>query len=335
MNVGLLQDATKARGNHTSICDSNLSQNQHLNSPYSTESGQNSQPPTSQPIQRTSALCSHNQQVVFLQTASAVIQRPGESRTCLRIRLILDGGSQRSYLSERAQNVLKLEPTGNQSLSIATFGSNKSNTKVCPIVDVGLHLRGYPSMMLSVYVVPTICEPLVSQPIAACVKQHPHLLGLELADCSSTDSSMPIDMLIGSDYYWELVTGSTCRGASGPMAIHTKLGWVLSGPSSNNVYDNCAVNLTVTHVLHTGTTESLHDLEDQLRAFWELEALGIQGEEGTLCNQFEKVVRFDRGRTLTMEGVPRSTTRQLSTVCNQTARFTPPATSRLSSSQEV
>ena len=39
------------RKHHTSICDSNLSQNQHLNSPYSTESGQNSQIPTPQPIQ--------------------------------------------------------------------------------------------------------------------------------------------------------------------------------------------------------------------------------------------------------------------------------------------
>ena len=43
---------------------------------------------------------------------------------------------------------------------------------------------------------------------------------------------MPIDILIGSDYYWQLVTGSICRGTSGPVAVHTKLGWVLSGPSS-------------------------------------------------------------------------------------------------------
>ena len=277
---------------HTSICDSSFSQNQQENSPSSTGSGQNPRMSSSQPTQPTSALVSHNQQVVFLQTACAVIHLPGVLNTCLRIRLVLDGGSQRSYLSKRARNALKLQPTRSQSLSIATFGSNRSNTKVCPVVEVGLQLRGYPSMMLSVYVVPTICEPLASQPVAACVKQYPHLRGLELADCSSTDPSMPIDMLIGSDYYWELVTGSICRGANGPTAIHTKLGWVLSGPSSHDVRSNCAVNLTVTHVLHTGTTEPLQELNEQLRAFWELEALGIQGEESTLHNQFEKVVRF-------------------------------------------
>ena len=108
---------------------------------------------------------------------------------------------------------------------------------------------------------------------------------------------MPIDMLIGSDYYWELVTESICRGASGPMAIHTQ-SWVGYCQVHHPMMCMTIVllNLNVTHVLHTGTTESLHDLKEQLQAFWELEALGIQGEEGTLYNQYEKVVRFDSGR---------------------------------------
>ena len=64
-----------------------------------------------------------------------------------------------------------------------------------------------------------------------CVSQHPHLSSLKLADSSAKASNVLIDMLVGSDYYWQLVTGSTCRGASGPVTVHTKLGWVLSGRS--------------------------------------------------------------------------------------------------------
>ena len=141
---------------HTSICDSNFSQNQQVNSPYSTGSGQKSKIPASQPTQPTSALFPQPTSCVS-PNACAVIHLPGGSHSCLRIRLILDGGSQRSYLSERARNVLKLQSTGSQSLSIATFGSNRSSIKVCPVVEVGLQLRGYPSMMLSVYVVPNNC----------------------------------------------------------------------------------------------------------------------------------------------------------------------------------
>lgn len=149
-------------------------------------------------------------------------------------------------------------------------------------------------MSLSVYVVPTICEPLVGH--STCVRQYPHLLGLELADIHGTESRMPIDMLIGSDYYWELVTGSICRGVNGPIAIHTKLGWVLSGPSAHGETGCCAMNLSVTHVLRVDTCSAEPTLEDQLRAFWELEALGIQDKEKTLYDSFTEAVKFENGR---------------------------------------
>ena len=62
---------------------------------------------------------------------------------------------------------------------------------------------------------------------------------------------MLVDVLIGSDYYWEFVTGSVCRGVSGTAAIHTKLGRVLSGPSHDKLeLDHCAINLNVPHMLH-------------------------------------------------------------------------------------
>ena len=145
--------------------------------------------------------------------------------------------------------------------------------KICHTVNVErlpLHV--------SLYVVPTICEPLVGQPIAACTEQHPHLLGLELANFSS----LSVDVFIGSDYYWELVTGSVCRGSNGPTAAKT--GQVLSGPSSHSEPNQCNVNLSVTHVLHVETfSDDLScTLDDQLRAFCELESLGIQDKEKTV-----------------------------------------------------
>ena len=245
----------------------------------------------------TSTFCSDNVQSVFLQTARATIYHPGNPQLSLEVRLILDGGSQKSYISERARDLLDLEATEEQSLSIATFGSNKGSTKVCPIVNVGMCLKGPSFMSLSLYVIPTICEPLVGQPITACVNQYPHLLGLELADSLSPESSMPVDLLIGSDYYWQLVTGNIQRGANGPIAVHTKLGWVLSGPFSHNEPGQCATNLSVTHVLHS-ESHSIEpcSLNDQLRAFWELESLGIQDEEKTLYDEFTGTIKFENGR---------------------------------------
>ena len=81
---------------------------------------------------------------MFLQTACAVIHHPSDPKISLEKRLILDGGSQNSFVSERVCDLLHLETVGQQSLSSATFGSSKGNEKVCPIVRAGLHLRGYP-----------------------------------------------------------------------------------------------------------------------------------------------------------------------------------------------
>ena len=37
------------------------------------------------------------------------------------------------------------------------------------------------------------------------------------------------DMLIGSDLYWNVLTGEILRGSGCPIAVNTRLGWVLSG----------------------------------------------------------------------------------------------------------
>ena len=147
-------------------------------------------------VPTTTALCSDDVQTNRLPPD------PSKSNVSMEVCLILDGGSQMSYLSERAIDRLKLEPTSLQSLSIATFGSSSRSKRVCPIVNVGVCLRGYPSMPLSLYVMSTIREPLVGQPISMCVSQHAHLLGLELADSSDNALNMLIDMLVGSNYYW-------------------------------------------------------------------------------------------------------------------------------------
>ena len=140
-------------------------------------------------------------------------------------------------------------------------------------------------MSLSLYVVPTICEPLVSQPITACVQQSKAFSGLDLAYHSDGESSLQVDMLIGSDYYWDIVTGSICKIEGGLTAVHTKLGWVLSV--------SCSVNLTTTHVLRVGSQlQEPRSLDEQLRSFWELESLGIQKEEKTLYDDFATRVAF-------------------------------------------
>ena len=136
-----------------------------------------------------------------------------------------------------------------------------------------------------------ICEPLAGQPISACIEENRHLASLDLADFSDGTSSLEVDILIGSDYYWSLVTGEVCRGNSGPIAIHTKLGWVLSGPIPLRESEQSSVNLITTHVLTADSLQpDLEPLDDVLRSFWELESLGICGPEKTVHDEFADTI---------------------------------------------
>ena len=88
---------------------------------------------------------------------------------------------------------------------------------------------------------------------------------MQLADDSDGNSNLKIDMLVGSDFYLELVTGRVIKGVCGPVAIQPKLGWVLCGPAQLEGSIQCVTNVVTTHVLKIEPQPmSNDDLESQL-----------------------------------------------------------------------
>ena len=99
-------------------------------------------------------------------------------------------------------------------------------------------------MKLSAYSVPLICEPFTGQSVALARHMYKHLNGIHLDDYSKGAEAAEGDILIGSDQYWQIVTGEVRRGESGPTALHTRMGWVLSGPIESSMRDyDPSVNL--------------------------------------------------------------------------------------------
>ena len=94
--------------------------------------------------------------------------------------------------------------------------------------------------------------------------------------------------VIGSDYYWSLVTGEVCRGNSGPIAIHTKLGWVLSGPTSLR-------DFITTHVLRYCNLNQNHcGTRCDRSGNWNLSAYVDQKK--TVHDEFVETITFKGGR---------------------------------------
>jgi len=102
--------------------------------------------------------------------------------------------------------------------------------------------------------------------------------------------------LIGSDHYWQIATWKVIQKENSPIAIHTHLGWVLSGPVAGFTTQGDTVSLHTTHVLHIGSSDSFERLDQSLKAFWELESLGITPAEPSVYEEFTSSIKFDNGR---------------------------------------
>ena len=115
-----------------------------------------------------------------------------------------------------------------ETLHLNTFGDNKHQRKSCQVFDLVLRGHANDETQISVLNFPVICSPL---PASVDILDYPHTRELDLADFFEGQGSQhdTIDVLIGSDYYWNIVTGETTRGDSGLVAINSVFRWMLSG----------------------------------------------------------------------------------------------------------
>lgn len=192
---------------------------------------------------------------------------------------------------------MNLSTSHTESLTIKPFGSSSGTTQVCNIVGVCISVDGDNDVTLSAISVPLISAPVQGQYLKHAVKNYSHLTNLKLADDCEGDA--PIDLLMGADQYWNLVTGGVIRGESGPTAIHTKLGWVLSGPVNEVASkSHSSANITTTHVLKCQvsaqpTASNTETLDKTLQQFWEIESLGIKPNESSVYDTFNQRISFD------------------------------------------
>ena len=141
--------------------------------------------------------------------------------------------------------------------------------------------------------VPHICEPIINS--AAALDQYPHLNSLELtADFELPNQIVP-DVLLGSDQHWSLLRGEVIKGNTGPTALSTHLGWILSGPAQ--VKEALVSHSTfVTHVLLAWNDFKQRSRERVTHSFWSLQSRGITEDKERVQGQFARHVSFQNGR---------------------------------------
>jgi len=92
------------------------------------------------------------------------------------------------------------------------------------------------------------------------------------SDVARHQDTLCIDILIGSDFFWNFQAGETIRGGPDePVAVKTSLGWVLSGPLKGKKLSSVA------NVNFLPSTEKRR-VEIDVNKLWNLDTLGIRPE---------------------------------------------------------
>ena len=217
---------------------------------------------------------------ILLQTATAIATNEDRSKS-VPVRILFDNGSQRSYVTDNLKSKLGLKPSSFETLHLNTFGENAYRKQKCQVVTLPLRNNENEYLEIQALNFPVICSPL---PKSVDINNYPYLQDLELADRSESQGS--IDILIGSDHYWDFVTGESIRGESGPTAVKSKFGWLLSGPTHSSSYETKVVS----NLIISGKPFSLNEVNendeivDMLKTFWETESVGIL-DEATIARQ--------------------------------------------------
>lgn len=108
--------------------------------------------------------------VLLLQTACVKVRAPAP---VIETRILLDSGSQRSYISRQLSEALGLKEEQREMLLVKAFATEEGRLQVCSVVRLSVETKAG-SDMLSLLIIPTICGPITGQPITCAMDRFPH-----------------------------------------------------------------------------------------------------------------------------------------------------------------
>ena len=229
---------------------------------------------------------------VLLQTTRASLITKDQT---VPIRVLLDSGSQRSYITKKLADRLDLRgPT--ETLDVSTFGETKTQTRKMRRVNLSVgSIEGVEScpVEMKALAVEKICKPL--EPVVLDITANPHLANLKFSK-RYPRGAVEVDILIGADYYFSFVNGECIKGSTSDnlTAINSTLGWIAPEPLISRSTGGTSVMFT---------SVCPDPVESILKNFWELDAIGIVDkeiepslEENDAVRQFKEGLKFDGKR---------------------------------------
>jgi len=228
----------------------------------------------------------------ILQTAK--VQVSSSDGTVVVAKVMFDNGADRSYVSSNFVKKCKPQWITSAPMSYSSFGGHSAGKNEYRNV-FKLKLWNSDKKVIPVIAaeIPRICQPLVRPVVPHSVLNS--FSHVELADDYHHDSLIEIDILIGLDFYWTLISPIDAFQRNSVVAMKSVFGYVLCGK------------------LHESTHSSMYSApqllcissvsDSDLSKFWDLETVGIKSKElvesysdTRVLREFESTVQFVNDR---------------------------------------
>ncbi|XP_063435728.1 uncharacterized protein LOC134716648 [Mytilus trossulus] len=212
---------------------------------------------------------------ILLKTATAPVIYNDVKTEC---NILFDEGAQRSFITQKLADKLEIKTTGKVSIQLSAFGDLSQKVRNLETATIQLQTDTGENVRINTLIVPEIAVPIHNS-ISHTTKSLPHLRGLKLANSVHSGERFEIDLLIGADYYWEIIEDKIIRG-KGPTAVQSKIGYLLSGPTIGNISQHSRSTVLLNVI-------SSHQLEEtEIEKFWTLESIGINTCENKENNNY-------------------------------------------------
>lgn len=172
------------------------------------------------------------------------------------MRALCDSGCQINLITTDAAQKLRLRKLPTQTKIIGLGGVQASKGRV----DLQIHSATNPNctVQLEMYVSSKLVGPLPQS--AVDISVWPNIRKLPLAD-PNFDQPGPIDMLLGAQFYGQIVQNGIHRFSDGPTAQNTTFGWIVFGQ----------INIPICEFAIAASSVANDEIMQALTRFWELE----------------------------------------------------------------
>ena len=274
---------------HTSICDG-----RNVRQKDEAETADKEEEPVEE-IQSTPAVVPGSR--ILLQTAQLDVRadRKGRRNRSVSCKVLLDSCSTRTHITRALAEKINAPIIRKENIQINGFGGLSKGPEILELAELILCKKGCNvHLRIQGTIVDKITNPLRGKYVQGNIDKFPHLQEVLLADDDSGDDMQEVSILIGIEYYHDIIIGAPIKVAGAPTMVASIFGYVISGNAGVEKDERSVVTTHVTTMLTTHMSNE--ELFESVKGFFEVQSEGIEEDDEKQPEVFDIDIEKIAGR---------------------------------------